>query len=50
MSESVDGSLRIEKTWLKFITKTKQNEQKFLIHFFPSSKCVKIARLATESY
>ena len=50
MSESADGSLWTEKTSLKFITKTKQNQQRFLIHFFPSSKCVKIARLAMESH
>ena len=35
------------KTSLKFITKTKRNQQRILI-FFLSSKCVKIARLAIQ--
>ena len=48
-SESVDESLRTEKTSLKFITKKKNkinNDSLFIS--FPFSKCVKIARLATQ--
>ena len=47
MSEIVDGSLRTEKT-SKFITETKQINKDSLFIFFPSSKSVKIARLAIQ--
>ena len=46
-SEPVDGSLRTEKT-SKFITETKQINKDSLFIFFPSSKSVKIARLAIQ--
>ena len=39
----------LKKLITKFITKTKQNKQRFLNHFFfRSSKYVKIARLAIQ--
>ena len=45
MSESVDESLQMEKTLLKFITKLTKIP---FFHFLLSSKCVKIARSATQ--
>ena len=42
-SDSVDWSLQVERTLLKFITKAKNKINKdSLFNFFPSSKCVKI--------
>ena len=45
MSQSVD-SLQTEKTLIKFIKKTKRNQQEFLIHFL--FFIFKLARLAIQ--
>ena len=49
MSEPVDGTLWTEKNFIKIYNKkwNKINKDSLFISF-PSSKCVKIARLATQ--